>query len=272
MVLVLGLLIPLTAAAQNREHLQMNADLRILQEQVGKLQLTANQLAEQLRATGRRLDEVADAGVKGFANQQLLINQITSSIGTTLEKLQDNNVRVSQLTQEFSAIRDGVRMLTEQINALVSLLQPPVSPSGAASGMPASGGIGPVPQPISPSRIYEQAESDYGSGRYENAIEGYTEFLQKFPNAADAASAQFYIGESYHALKKCPQAIQEYGKVISTYKDSSLVREAYVMQGVCYDELKQTTNARRALEYVRDHYPGTIEAAQAEQRLKNLSR
>ena len=267
-------LLPSVAAAQNREHLQMNADLRILQEQVNKLQLTANQLAEQLKATGKRLDEVADANVKGFANQQLLINQITANLRTMSEKLDDNNVRVSQLTQEFSAIREGVRMLTNQINVLVSLLQPPVNPTAdaGAGAAPATstGALQPVPQPTSPLRYYQQAESDYMSARYDNAIEGFRELIEKFPSSPDAARAQLYIGDSYYQQKNCKAAVQEYQKVISTYQDSALLPDAYLMQGICYQDLNQAGQARKMLELVRDKYPNTPQAVQAVQKLRGM--
>ena len=48
--------LPAVAGAQNREHLQMNADLRMLQEQLSRVQLASNQLAEQLKVLNKRLD------------------------------------------------------------------------------------------------------------------------------------------------------------------------------------------------------------------------
>ena len=44
------------AAAQNREHLQLAAELRMLQEQNQQLSLALNQLAETLKAVNSRLD------------------------------------------------------------------------------------------------------------------------------------------------------------------------------------------------------------------------
>lgn len=93
-------------------------------KQASRLQLATNQLSEQLKVVNGRLDQSADANVKTFANQQLLINQIAANLTTGREKLDDNTVRVSQLTQEFSAVRDGLRMLTDH-GLSVSLLQPP---------------------------------------------------------------------------------------------------------------------------------------------------
>jgi tol-pal system protein YbgF len=289
-VLMIALtLLPALATAQNREHLQLTADLRMVQEQVSRLQLTVNQLAEQVKATDARVDAQASANVKAFADQQLLVNQISANLNTVREKLDDNTVRVSQLTQEMSAIRDGVRMLADQINTLVGLLQPPsaaaVTPDGAApagagaSRPPAEGDDAPaasaaappvnaVNLPASPGRIFQQAYGDYMSGRYDNAIEGFREVIAKYPTAPDAANAQFSIADSYYQQGKCREAIVEYQKLVTNYKTSEHMAEAYNMQGVCYQDLGQRANAQKMFELVVREYPGTTSALLAKQRLQ----
>ncbi len=287
---IVCLLLPAAAAAQNREHLQLTADLRMVQEQVSQLQLTVNQLAEALKTTNARLDGQAEANTKGFANEQVLINQMATTVNTIREKLDDNMTRVSQVTQEVSSIREGLQMLTNQINSLVSLLQPPPDPTAAAAGEapspPSSGGgdasgaaaaqpaatppLGNVSLPESPSYIYSQALGDYYAARYDSAIEGFRELLQKFPDAADAANAQFQIGESYYALKRWRDAIPEYAKVISTYPQSEHLAEAYYMQGVCYLALNQRTNAQKMFETVIKQYPDSTQALMAQQTLQGM--
>lgn len=271
-LVIVGAVAVTPAAAQNRAELQMNADLRMLHEQVGKLQLTVNQLTEQLRATNKRIDDTADANVRGFANQQLLINNNTTSLRTMSEKIDDNNSRVSKLSQEFTAIRDGVRMLTDQINVLVSLLQPPpVNPTNPdAPAGSATGPLAPVTPLPSATRLFQQADNDYRAGRYDTAIEGFKELIQKYPTAPDAGSAQYFIGESLYQLKKYREAIPEYQKVIDNYKSSEWLPDAYFMQGECFQALNQTMQARNMFERVRSLFPNSTAATQAGQRLKSM--
>ena len=261
------------AAAQNRAELQMNADLRMLHEQVSKLQLAVHQLAEQIKATNKRLDDNADANVKAFANQQLAIGNITTSLRTMSEKLDENSGRVSKLSQEFTAIRDGVRMLTDQINVLVSLLQPPpVNPTNPDA--PTSGGTGPlapVTQPTSASRYFQQAENDYRGGRWDSAIEGFRELIKLFPTAPDAADAQFFIGEALYQQRKYALAIPEYQKLIDNYKASDWLADAHLMQANCYLELNQTQQASKMLQLVRDRFPNTSQAIQATNKLRSMN-
>jgi tol-pal system protein YbgF len=286
------LLWPSPGGAQNREHLQLNADLRMLQEHVSRLQLSVNRLEAQQADTNKRLDAATNASVKGFADQQLLINQLSATLTSVRERLDDNSVRVSQLGQEFTAIREGVRRLTEQINALVGLLQPPVdasAPAAAATpGAPPSStaanplaspegpsatppqGLAPVIMPASAPRIYSQAMGDYMSQRYDNAIEGFREVIQTYPTAPDAANAQFQIGESFYQKKDCRSAIPEYQKFVDTYKDSDRRHEGLFMLGVCYSDLNQRTNAQRAFERVLKEHPASASAMMATQRLQGM--
>jgi tol-pal system protein YbgF len=269
------------ARAQNREHLQQSADLRMLQEQVSRLQLANNQLAEQLRATNKRLEDLSDSNVKLFANQKVALDQALGNLATLREKMQDSDVRVSQLTQEMTAIREGIRTLAAQISTLVGLLQPPgaagASPApdataaGAAPAAPASASnaLGPALQP-SAGVIYTRAFGDYMSNRFDLAIEGFREVIQKYPDAPDAAQAQFQIGEAYFAQGKCREAIPEYQKLITTYKTSERLPEAYYAQGMCYLDLNQRTQAQRMFETVIKQFPNATQALMATQKLNAM--
>ncbi len=284
---LLLLLWPQASQAQNREHLQMTADLRMLEEHVSRLQLSVNRLDAQVADTNKRLDAATNATVKGFADQQLLINQLSATLGSVRERLDDNSVRVSQLSQEFTAIREGVRRLTEQINTLVGLLQPPVAAAaaGAPAGSrpPAAGNtpappdatdapaaLSPVILPPSAPRIYSQAMGDFMNERWENAIEGFREVIKTYPTSPDAANAQFQIGESFYQNKDCRNAIPEYQRFVDTYKDSDRRHEGLFMLGVCYSDLNQRTNAQRAFERVIKEHPTSASAMMATQRLQGM--
>src|SRR4051794_12726941 len=103
-LIALVLALPAGVAAQNREHLQLTADLRVLQEQLAKVQLATNQLLELYKATNKRLDDMGSANQKASADIQLLINNLGTTVTTLREKLDDNTVRVQQLAQELPSI------------------------------------------------------------------------------------------------------------------------------------------------------------------------
>jgi tol-pal system protein YbgF len=253
----------------------MNADLRMLQEQLSRLQITANALGESVRAINKRLDDQSASGQKTFADLQALINSLATTVNTVREKVDDNTVRVQELKQELPALRSGLSMVAEQLNTLVSLLQPPVNPSASGapiSGSPSSSGaLGGVRVPDSPNALYDAARADYMSNRLDNAIAGYTEFVEKFPDAPNAASAQFQIGMAYFGQRKLKEALAAFDKVVANYPNADeVLQDAYYQKGLALIELNQRADARRVFQEIVQKFPGSSKALLAQQRLATL--
>src|SRR6476620_12696604 len=111
---VLGLMLVAVAApasAANKEHQQLMADIRMLQEQSQTLQNLLGQLNDALRAVNTRLDQQAETTRKAFADQKLIIDNLTNDARVIREKLDDNNVRVGSLTQEVDALRRSMQQM-----------------------------------------------------------------------------------------------------------------------------------------------------------------
>src|SRR6476646_7016657 len=114
-VLAAGILVAAVAApasAANKEHQQLMADIRMLQEQSQTLQNLLGQLNDALRSVNTRLDQQAEATRKAFADQKLVIDNLTNDARVIREKLDDNNVRVGSLTQEVDALRQSLQQLS----------------------------------------------------------------------------------------------------------------------------------------------------------------
>src|SRR5258708_734056 len=95
------------AYAANKEHQQMMADLRMLQEQSQLLQNLIGSVTDALRAVNTRLDQQAETTRKAFADQKLVIDNLTNDVRVIREKLDDNNVRIGSLTQEGDSLRQS---------------------------------------------------------------------------------------------------------------------------------------------------------------------
>jgi tol-pal system protein YbgF len=262
-------LMPATAGAQNREQLQLMADLRMLQEQVSRLQLAVGRVNEQVEALDKRLDAEREAAVKTAADQQLRLNTLSQTLTVIREKLDDNTTRSAQQSQELTALIASIRIINDQLSTLTNLLQPPVNPTDPDAPVAA---VPPSPDgpavPPSPTTLFNQAMSDYFSNNLDLAIEGFQEFVEKFPDAPDAPKAQYYTGLSYVDQRRYKDAIAAFAKVISDYKDSDWVAQAYYSQGNAYEGLKQPAAARVAYQNVIKLFPNSTEALLAQQRLK----
>jgi len=290
-LLLCAMCLPAAAAAQNREHQQLFADLRMLQEQVQRIQLAINTLAGQVTETNAALASANEANRKEFADQQYRIGQIDESLATLREKINDNTVRVSQLIQEVDSVRQGIEILQGTLNQILALVTPvPVDPETGEPLTPPSGPPSfsddpsrpaqppltgaPPPDtqqlPASPTTTYRYAFGLYISGDFALAIEAFRDFIAKFPNAADAPKAQYFMGESLYQLGRYKEGIQAFQGLISGYPDSDLVPDAYFKQGVCYQSLRQNDEARRIYELVIARFPDTTGAINAATALKGM--
>jgi tol-pal system protein YbgF len=267
--LLLTLLVAGPASAANKEHQQLMADLRILQEQAQLLQNMITTLNEALKAVNARLDQQAETNRKSFADAKLLIDALTKDLSIIREKVDDNNVRVGSLAQEVDALRQLVQQALSRQTGQASDLPPLGSTPPVADGASAPPPPSTTPRlaGASPTKTYEQAYGDYAAGLWDLAIDGFEAFLKDFPTATQADEAQFYIGRAYLQDAKYDKAVDAFDKVIRNYPASNNVPSAYFLKGVALRSLKQTDAARDAWDTVMKKYPDTAAASQAKQAL-----
>jgi len=253
---VLLALVAAPAAAANKEHQQMMADIRMLQEQQQRLQLQLAALAEMLKTMTAKLDETAGANRKLFADQKLLIDNIASDLRIVREKADDSNVRLGSLSQDVEAIHQSM------VQGAAGAVAPP--PVAGAAGAPPAGGVPPAPaqQPPSgaqigvlPSQLFQEALSDYRSSQWDLAIKGFEQYLALYPKAPDAPDAQLYIGDSNRLAGRFNEAIAAYAKVINNYPSSGKVPEAYYRRGQTYEAAGDKARAREDYGYLIKNYP-----------------
>src|SRR5215475_2093906 len=269
LAVILALLVASPASAANKEHQQLMADLRVLQEQTQLLQNMINTLAEALKAVSARLDQQAETNRKSLADEKLLIDALTKDLNIVREKVDDNNVRVGSLAQEVDALRQLVQALARPSGQTSDLTTPGSTPTPST-------GVGAPPPPApstprlagaSPTKTYEQAYGDYAAGLWDLAIDGFEAFLKDFPTATQADDAQFYIGRAYLQDAKYDKAVDAFDKVIRNYPASNNVPSSYFLKGVALRSLKQMDAAREAWDTVMKKYPDTAAASQARQAL-----
>ncbi len=241
------------AAAANKEHQQMMADIRMLQEQQQRLQLQLASLADALKAVANKIDEANGASRKLFADQKLLIDNIAGDLRVVREKADDNNVRLGSLSQDVAAINQSL-----QQGAAPGAVAPPTGGTPPPGGPQPGGTTPPVAGAqvgILPTQQFQQALSDYTRGQYDLAITGFEQYLAANPKASNAPDAQLYIGDSYRLAGKFDQATAAYTKVINNYPSSGKVPEAYYKRGQSYEAAGDRARARQDYEYLIKTYP-----------------
>jgi len=263
------------AAAANKEHLQLLAEIRMLQEQIQQLQAMMGTLTDAQKTVITRLDEQATGSRKAIADQTLAITNMGDNVRVLREKADETNVRISTVSQEIDALRQAIASQPPPQAAVPAGTVPGGEPGAAApppQATPTAGGAG----TISPQRMYETSFDDYSAGRYDLAIQGFQAFIQAFPRTPNAANAQFNIGMSYFNQGKWAEARDAFQRVISEYPQADdRVADAYYKLGSTFEQLKQVDNAKRAYETLVQKYPsasGGFPASQARQALDRLNK
>ena len=263
------------AAAQNREHQQMAAELRMLQEQSQQLAITlatlSQTLAESIKLLNARIEDSNNAMKKAFADQKLLIDNMANDVGVARERAGDTNVRITSLQEEVEALRLTVQAFQQAAAAAAGPIDPnaPVDPNAPAPAVPS---VAPQPPPpsaagLSPNRLFETARADFFAGQWDAAISGFQTFLQAFPKSELADDAQFNIADTYFSQNKFAEAIAEYDKVITGYPNTNSVPLAYYKRGMSQERLGQTDAARQSWETVVKMAPESDPGRLAKQRL-----
>jgi tol-pal system protein YbgF len=275
--------IPATALAQNREHQQMAAELRILQEQNLQLSLalqkTLVQLEEAVKSINTRLDASDAATRKALADQKLIIDSASTELRVIRERTQDSSTRIGTLTEEVEALRKSVTSLAAQQQQQMQLLQqqqPAIDPdTGLPIEPPPVASTAPPPPPaslgISPTRLYQSAWNDYTSGQFSLAISGFEQFLREFPTSELADDAQLHIGRSHMSERRFQEAAAAFSSLIRTYPSGDKLPEAHLELGQAQAQLGQTDLARKSWETVVNNYQGSSSESIARQRLQGLA-
>jgi TolA-binding protein len=272
-------------AAQNREHQQQAAELRILQEQQQQLSQAIAQLADAIKALNGRLDEAAATNRKAFADQDLSIRNMSGDLSAIRERTQETDTRIRSLRDEIDALRGTISNLPSLISqAAAPPLADGVDPAAAppAAGAPPApvSAAPPVPSTgppastagLSPARMLDSAKSDYYGGQFALALSGFEGLVRAFPRSEAAAEAQFYIGESHNALGKWREAIDAYGVVIQSYRTSAFVPDSYRQRGQAYARVGQLDAARESWQTVIKLFPESDAARLAKQDLERVNR
>ena len=137
---------------------------------------------------------------------------------------------------------------------------------------------------MQPQDLYQASYLDFSKGSYSLAIDGFREFLRRYPDHPQAHNAQYWIGEGYAALAQqyanggqtdrateaLQRAVLEFRKVVANYPRGDRTPTALYKEALTLMELKQPTLAQARLQYLVDTFPQAEETPLARERLTAL--
>jgi tol-pal system protein YbgF len=261
-VLAVGLVASTPALAVNRELVELQTQVQQLQDQITNLKQS---LDERMGVIKNLMDQNTDSINK--------VTGAITNIQVNLQKQQsDTNNHVDQLSGQLQALNDSLDELkarlgkvTKQLEDMQSAQQSLAAQASQAQQQAAQQAAVPPPDVL-----YNNALRDYNGGNTDLARQEFGDYIKNYPNTDLAGNAYFYLAElDYHAANY-PQAIKGYDQVLQTFPDGTKAASAELKKGFALLETGQKDAGITALRHVVQRYPRTNEAIQAKDRLRKL--
>src|SRR3954463_12345505 len=276
-IALLALLLPLLAspaAAQNKEHQQMEAELRMLQEQNQQMSLSFQQAMEAIKALNGRFDAAMEAMRKGFADQALTTKNMAGDVGTIAERARDTDTRLRSLSDEIKALQTTLTALASNLTQGASTSALPVDPNApptaaAPTTTPPPPSTAALPSTIgtSPTRMLQGAKGDYDRGDYTLAITGFEQVIRSYPDSEAAIDAYYWTGESLLYLNRNSEAITAFNQALQKGPRARYAPDSLYKRGVAQEKQGDLAGARLSYEQVVRQFPSSDGATLAQQRL-----
>jgi tol-pal system protein YbgF len=234
-----------------QENQKLQQDLKALDERVGKLdaQLRSQGLLDLVQQVETLKAELAK--VRGQT-------EVNSHAVETAEKRQRDL---------YVDLDDRMRKLERVGEAPAAANAAPTSASAAPAAAASASGQA---DSAAENRAYDSAFNLFKIGNYQAAIAGFQNFLKAYPASPLAANAQYWIGNSYSALRDYKSAIANQQKLLSLYPTSPKVPDAMLNMASSQVDLGDRDTARKTLEEIIAKYPVSPAADSARKRLANL--
>jgi tol-pal system protein YbgF len=177
--------------------------------------------------------------------------------------------RLEEITSRFTRVSERAGGAIQRLPVTVS--SPPdagTPPAGAAAPATGTGSAPPAGAVVpSPSQLFDVATRDLTEGRYPLALQGYREFLRRYPDTELADNAQYGVGECFFAQAVFDSAAAEYAKVDAQWPKGDRAPAALYKLALSQERLGRTADARKTFEDLIRRFPSSSEAGLARDRI-----
>ncbi len=170
------------------------------------------------------------------ANRHIMANQRRDLERTMLD-----------LEHRLAAIEDRLQIFSTQITAALKKISPDVAKEGD---------------------LYQQGLEKFNSGEYLSAAATFQSFIKKYPKSPFVVNAQYWIGESFYAVKDFKRAIKEFQKVIKESAKHEKGIAALKKQGDCFYQMGLLEEAKAFYEKVIKEFSESAQALQAKNKIE----
>lgn len=273
---------PAPSAAVDKEIIQLQRDVALLQQQVRELRSSHEQNMATLRTLleqsldsvnrmGARVEELQTSVQEAQANTASEVGSLRTQVQSLRDAVDEVSARLGRMSQQLSETQSVLRSVDARLTPIGAPGTPPPGTPPATPGGEATPPEPPLsPPPPSAQTLYDNALRDFTSGKYELAQQQFEDYLNYYGRSELAGSARFYLGEIRYRQGDFRGAITEYEKVMADYPASYKLPTAHLKKGYALLELREREAGIEALQMLIEKYPRSQEARLARERLRRL--
>lgn len=222
--------------------------------------------------------EEADAEFESdeFAEESEPASENESTFTSRLDAMDQNtNAGGAGDMQEYIRLKSQVDEINQDIDSKereISSLLEAVAASKKQVGrtQPAKAQpTAPVVTGASFSRQYEQALQTFYRKQYTDAIQMFSDLVQRFPTHSLTSSCQYWIGEANFHTGNYQAAVAALSQVLESAR-SMKKDDALLFLGQSYAQLNRKEDARQALNRLLQDFPSSEYASKAEALLRQM--
>jgi tol-pal system protein YbgF len=218
--------------------------------------------------------------VDSLLSEQMSTQEMIQDLRAQLDQEREERIRYeAQMGLALKELEESVRILTNQLEDRMQLSMggagttrsyPPPVPVTTGSTDSAATDTTRTDAGGNAEELYRTSYMDLTRANYALAIQGFQNYLVRYPSGSHLPEVHYYLGESFYARGRHLEAVSEFQYVIREFPESRLVRAAYLKSGLSYVALEEKNLALRSFQELVDKYPDSEEADQARSELDSL--
>src|SRR6202166_4369327 len=264
-LLILSGVMTTPAWAVNRELVELQTQVQQIQDQMTALKQS---LDERMGVIKNLMDQNTDSINKvtvAITNMQVAlqkqqsdtnnhVDQLSGQLQTLNDSLDELKARLGKVTAQLETMQQAQQSLAAQASQQAQ----------TAAQQQQQLNVPP------PDVLYNNALRDYNGGNVDLAKQEFSDYVKNYPNTDMAGNAYFYLAELAFKAGNYPEAIRGYDQVLQTFPDGTKAASAELKKGLAQIESGQRDAGITTLRHVVQRYPRTNEAMQAKDRLRKL--
>ena len=257
--------------------------------------MSSSDLESDLESRSQSINKDLESGLQSIHTSQadvgVEVDQIKRTIVELSGRVEENEHIIKRAVERDLSERDAMKaelaQLFEKVKALEEIVQRQqehlkLEPSAAPKDQepekeatdqketdqqPAEV----VEQPVSKElELYDNSLTSFKEEEFQQAMDGFQQFLKEYPKSDRADNAQFWIAECFMAQKEYKKAILEYEEVIKNYPKGNKVPVAMLRQAIAWFEIKEKKAGIIILKNLIKKYPDSDEAKIAKAKLTKI--